>query len=539
MLPFVKFSMGHLFGSPAYSPAEMAMYYEGTIKNAYTDVGDLVRALACTLVATLFVYALTVFAGVITGTTSLHIIVAAVLNVAALAFYLIVTALTSEFLYGYYSEATYSIARFLHPAIAFIISQFRITSPAGIAEPLLFIAISAAFSAAAFILYKKLKSERVGRPFTFEIAEYAFIIIVTLCGMTICGLMFAEVGGAGQLRDERFLFYGGAIIGAIVTYMAATMVARKSTRIFDMRLLRNFGVYAICAVLFLVCTTTDITGYEKRIPEAAAVKSVEVGMPLSFNIIPYRWGYSDTKVRLADKEGIEAVTALHKVIADAGPKFSVSNNKYYIEDSSMDTFEESAMEFMNYETQLTLKYKRNGGGFISRIYDLNPKVANTKQLRNLIGSKSWRKASTMGNLYGYKLLRNVDVIFGDSGHMLENDNPAFEKKLTDSEVRELAAHLDADYMKISTDDLISRSLSDEILTFEFSWVAKKGHDSPPYITYSVTAEYTETIKWLKENGWYEDMVRATGLLKAEAVKYYNERKASENEDDIMVTPILE
>jgi hypothetical protein len=507
----------------------------------HTDAGDLLRYLVITLIALFFIYALTVFAGVITGTTPLHIIVAAILNVVAPITYFVVMGLLTIFLYGFPTVYFYGLLleiRWLHPLLAFFDMPPEPGMPGDVLPALLFVIVGMIFSAAAFALYKKLKSERVGRPFTFNVAEYAFVILITLFGMTICALLFSEARGysgglAEELRAQRLFFYGGALIGSVVTYLIATMIARKTARIFDLRLLKNFGIYAVCAVVFLVCTTTDITGYEKRVPAVSAVSSVEISLS-SYNIMPYRWDQVMDKVIISDAAGREYVAALHELIVTSDKKYANSLDDYenvlYIEDGNIIdeelTFDESYLEMFDHGGSLNINYMKRGGGNMARYYSLAKEITETAQFKSLVGSQAWLEASTIDKRYTYKNLKEVYVSAYDSyQYTLSNGDSAFEKKLTETEIRELAGHLDADYVKLSADDLISRSIDDELLTFSFEMKSRDDGFDTSFI-YSVTDDYTGTIAWLKEKGYYEDMLRATQQLKAEAEADYEKNALS-------------
>jgi hypothetical protein len=547
MLPFVRMSFSHIAASPKEIVEYMMMEDPLPAAFSYTDAGDLLRALIVSLITTFFVYALTVFAGVITGTTSLHIIVTIMLNAIAPTVYAVVTGLCSLFLYGYDGGMSDSVLSWLSPLFLFYLplGAGGITGPTGVLAPLLFLVIPVIFSAATYVLYRKLKSERVGRPFTFEIAEHAFVILITLFGMTICALIFSNLNvhqGSAEdvMRNMRMFFYIGAAVGAAVTYFAATMIARKSTRIFDMRLLRNFGICAICAVLFLVATTTDITGYAKRVPAPASVDSVSVHMPRAFNIMPYRWGYEDLRVKLTDESGIEYVTALHKAIANAGLRFARTNSDDWTTEDmdGPDTFEKMFAGSLYSDGTMSIKYRRNSGGPLSRTYCLKKETAVIDRVADLVSSDAWRKATTIDSIAGYDSLNDVSLnVYDNGGVTMGGENP-YEVRLTKSEVRELAEHLDADYQKLPASSLMSRSISDEILTFGFEVDLKnktyqEAEDMGPYFSYSVTAEYTGTIAWLKEKGWYDDMISATKLLKDEWVNEYNGYEVSDGDVNVM------
>jgi hypothetical protein len=112
--------------------------------------------------------------------------------------------------------------------------------------------------------------------------------------------------------------------------------------------------------------------------------------------------------------------------------------------------------------------------------------------------------------------------------MSNNEKKAFEKTLTKDEVRELAKLLDEDYKNIPTEDLINLGASGEILTFAISRESPDNRSYSNYtyyvtdedlrFFYSVTDKYVNTIAWLKDKGYYDDMIAATALLKEDVDK---------------------
>jgi hypothetical protein len=541
LLPFAKPSLAHLFTSRA-ELAKIGTEHDwgiGATINAeyHTDVGDILHYLIITFVVLFFVYALTVFAGVITGTAPLHMIAAVLLNAAAPLVYLLVTTLLSAFLYGYvWGTQIPTGISWLHPLILFNDSSLKHTVPMEVLSSLLFIGIGLVFSFAGLALYTKLKSEKVGRPFTFEVAEYVFVILVTLLGMTVCALFFAQLrvysGDVNEsLRNFRVIFYVGALVGAIATYLVATMIARKTAKIFNARLLKNFGIYAICAVMFLAFTTTDIMGYSKRVPSVSAVSNVKISWD-TLNVMPYRWWYGEKEAVISEADGLNYAAALHELIVTSDMKYAPGNdNSYtgveYVEDKDTSyTFEESTLSRISSGGSLRINYKKRGGGTIARAYALTEEIEETEQFKNLIGSKGWLEATTIEKLCGYERLKAVYLSLYDAyNHTLTNGKTAYERKLTDEEIRELAGHLDADYVKLKADDLISRNLDDELFTFGFEMKSKIGDfEVEDIFAYSVTAEYKGTIAWLKEKGYYDDMISAAKQLRMDGEAVYKDSK---------------
>jgi ABC-2 type transport system permease protein len=532
LLPFAKFSFAHLFTSRAELANIDPMWDESGehITNAayYTDAGDLLRFLVLAFVTVFFIYSVTVLAGVITGNTAMQLVVTVFINAIAPIVFFIVTECGKAFLYGYaYDGYGSPIFPFLNPLMMYYNNIFYgvVINLSAFGE-IVFIAVALGFSALAFVLYRKFKSERAGNSFTFNVAEYIFVIIVTLIGMFVGAALCMDFSGQPNGNFSRALMYMGAFAGSVITFIIVMMAARKTLKVFNMRFLKNFGIYAVCAVIFLVFTTTDITGFEKRVPAAKSVLSVVVEMN-QFDLIPYRWG-GDSSIVISDKEGVNAVRELHGLIANSGRAYAAEK---YI-DRELENYDITKTPFNLFEdgSGLSVNYKRTAGRTLNRHYSLKKDVTDTEQFRNLVGTQSWREANTIDKRFGYKNLLDLDLsLFDGFGPYLQSgEKKAFEKSLTKNEVRELAKLLDADYKKIPAEDLINVGASGEILGFAIGY-EMNGDDmysgGTYYIKgeelifhYSVTDKYVNTIAWLKEKGYYDDMISATKLLKEDLKK---------------------
>ncbi|MDR1069098.1 MAG: hypothetical protein LBL36_07645, partial [Clostridiales Family XIII bacterium] len=110
LLPFTKLSLAHLF-TARLDLAKIDPLYDndGNITNAayHTDAGDILRFLLIALVTMFFIYALTLLAGVITGSTAVHLLVACFINVVVPALYYMVVYLCGVFLHGYAGVFSY------------------------------------------------------------------------------------------------------------------------------------------------------------------------------------------------------------------------------------------------------------------------------------------------------------------------------------------------------------------------------------------------------------------------------------------------
>ena len=161
--------------------------------------------------------------------------------------------------------------------------------------------------AVSYFLYTRRASESAGDPVAFAWARPIFRYAVALLGGLALGLgLFALLTVNSDEVNLAVLIVCFVLMG-VLCYFAVEMLIRKSFRVFR----KGWpGAIAVAVVLTLVCVGAkmDITGYEDRLPDREKIESVELNIYMED---VYSSG-------LARSETIDAILALHKVVAAEG-----------------------------------------------------------------------------------------------------------------------------------------------------------------------------------------------------------------------------
>ena len=161
--------------------------------------------------------------------------------------------------------------------------------------------------AVSYLLYTRRASESAGDPVAFDWARPIFRYTVALLGGLALGIGLFSMLTVNSDEENLAVLMICFVLMGILCYFAVEMVIRKSFRVFR----KGWpGAIAVAAVLILVCVGAklDITGYEDRLPDKENIVSVELNI--------YQEDVYSSE--LTDSETIDAVLALHKVVAAEG-----------------------------------------------------------------------------------------------------------------------------------------------------------------------------------------------------------------------------
>ncbi len=212
---------------------------------------------------------------------------------------------------------------FLHEEVFGIISDIEtellkyiyISEKALLTVPyvIIYIAMTVAFFFGAYALYKNRKLESNGEVIAYSWLKPVFITIIAILSSLFSWAYFNDI-----LNQKGILWL---IPLGLVGTVIAWMVSRKS--IHPKGVYKPICIYLVVTFLTSMVMEYDLTGFERRIPDADNVASVCVGNK------PQKTGYNyfdgekvmytvnDMKdSNFTDKEDIEKVLILHKAIVD-------------------------------------------------------------------------------------------------------------------------------------------------------------------------------------------------------------------------------
>jgi hypothetical protein len=444
------------------------------------------------------------------------------------------------------------VAEYFHPILYYSVNLDSATAGAGpVVMLFVYMAVSVVVAAIAWLLYRSFKAECAGDSITRRAVEYIFACVVAVAGLFIGGELLGDssifniYGSSGygtmDYVDKNYII--GAFIGAVVAFIIATMIIRKSVRVFDLRLLRRFAAFAVAVAVFFVCIMTNVTGFETRVPAAADVSvgacSPSWGM---YAMPPYEHGdyrFERSYIPIKGEDDIKMLEEFHRSILDEKAYLSARGDY----DTSYDDGLGKGITISN----VFITYAKKGGIGESRMYMLSSEfLSGSDAFARLLSSDSIKDYMSIKNLFGYDAL-DIPVVsyageyFGGETVSLDTE---VREKLTGDSLKELAACLDEDYMAMSADDMLHpgaelftlfmSSKRAEGMLYESGADATSGKGEPIYksikrdrwddveytVPYTVTEKSVKTIAWLKNAGVYDSLVKSAEELKSKLDEAY-------------------
>lgn len=291
-----------------------------------------------------------------------------------------------------------------------------------------------------------------------------------LCAMLISGTYFAH------LRQQQLgWMIAGHLIGALIGYIAAEMLIRKTWLILTRKAPLEFAGYAALLGLVLYIPVSGLTGYENRVPAADQVVGVYAGDRYAAYGAYWNDEFSPKgeDPLTADRDYIEAVRKLHQEMVSARPEHR---------------------QGMNYR-EFSLVYKLDNGRTLNRTY-LVPAVGFEPELRTVMESEGYkRKAYMLSRLDG-------DI----EGFRLSN----YTRALSISDPQEVT-----EFKDILKREILNMTYEDQT-DDERSYAGVQSMGKPEetgyqlYYNYDWRASFKELTAWLEQKG-YAEKVRTNPL----------------------------
>ncbi|WP_339317395.1 DUF6449 domain-containing protein [Paenibacillus sp. FSL R10-2734] len=458
-------------------------------------------------VLTLFLFCLSVFVGICSGQSVLQgIIIYALLLLPSVGIFLMDSHL-SMYLYGYPELSAYH--NNLDNWSPFIRMMNISGNPFSSVELWIYGGLSALFIGLSYLLYRKRHSEKAGQAIAFVYFNPLFKAGIMICCMLIAGNYFA------QMKHQQIGWViSGYAIGAIVGYIAAEMIIRKTWQIVTRKVPVEFAIYTALLGLLLYIPASGLTGYENRVPSEDKISGVFAGSSYwMYNRAEDSYGgnfLTDEDLFSKDKQYIEAVRKLHQAVATIRPE-NKSSKPYY--------------DYNQYQS-FTVAYSLDNGREMLRRY-LVPLKGFEPELKAVMESEGFKRAQYAVS----QLEKDIDLIrinnsVGNLNKQVVISDPA--------EITEFKAILKKEILSMSFDD----QTNDKAAVANISPIVNiDGIGSSTFFNYSWSASYHELEKWMEEKG-YADKVRtnAEDVESAKLVKIDHKRSAENVYDP---DPLLE
>ncbi len=303
----------------------------------------------------------------------------------------------------------------------------------------------------ALYLYNRRNLENASKIISIKHLNGVFKYGVTFCFMLLGGIIY-NFRNNGTLTN----FTIGAIIGTVIGYFASEMLLQKRWRVFNKY--KGLVVYAIVMGLVLLGIRFDITGFEKRIPKVDDIEYVSLCTDADYKIIN-----SEVDKSYKTEENIIAISNLHsKIVSDR----NLGNN------------------------HISINYYLKNGKKILRYY----------------------RVDTTYDTYLAPIYQSYESRYNHYGLLRKNEedihNVVIEPDFLNNTVIKNPSDLNM-FIHLIKKDIINESynsikLSNGIASLRFNGTDNQGKN------FTVNAElklsYEKSIQWLKDKGYYKDIV---------------------------------
>lgn len=474
-----------LISKPVYYNENM--YYSAATeairgRDMFTAQSVLVTVLLLLLIM-LFVYVISVFAGMLCGTSVMHVIGAFGLNALVPALLASVCEYAQLFLYGFSTSSTMlHIIKLSSPVLGITsmrIAEFSNSDSIEIAPVIMYILIAAAIAAAGYFLYRQRKLENAAEPLVFRFMVPLVCGLITFFASTVIGLFAGE--------ENRFFIW--FISGAVIFYILSRMLALKTTRVFDRNTFRALGIYAIIITLFISVFAFDVTGYENRIPAEDNIISAKTDMFTASGNRFTHGTYSNHATEFTSKENIKNVMALHKELLSQKP----------------DTIISGVLDYTLGSSSSSCSYRLENGHTMKRNYDFSDEfVTGSKALKAIYESAEYKD---IYSLYNCDMLNDLSkVTLSLYSDISEEASGKYRwTEINPAQADELIEAMEKDFRdRTFEEELLSDSSLGDIYLSQSS-PDKYGYYTGDYSIFPVLDSDKNTIRWLKKHGYYSNI----------------------------------
>ncbi|MBW4084380.1 hypothetical protein [Paenibacillus sp. S150] len=446
-------------------------------------------------IVTLFLFIFSVFVGICTGQTVLQGIIIYILLILPAALIQFINHHLSNYLYGYpewfgLSSDSLIWSPFMH---LIVLEQ----EPFSTGELWVYGGLSILFTVFSFVLYRKRSVEKAGQAIAFTYFNPLFKAGVMLCAMLLSGTYFAAIK-----PNQPGLVICSHIAGALLGYIAAEMVIRKTWQIMTRKVPLEFAVYGILLGLLLYIPVSGFTGYENRVPPGERIAGVYAGSNYEVyaNSYPQVNSFSSNAdlssaeqaappaqpdIYTADKQYAEAVRRLHQALITVRPESS-----------------DPALRYADGARRFTFAYQLDNGRKLVREYWI-PGEGFEPEMKAVMESRGFKQNEFML----YRLDEETESIWLSS----------FNKNVSiydPQEIKEFSDLLRQEILNMGYED----QMGDQKSIAAIQMNSKPGKYGFNY-AYNWKPSFHELERWLVQKG-YADRVRpaAQDVISAELIQ---------------------
>ncbi len=429
--------------------------------------GKAAMSAMCMIVtlATLFVmFAFSTFAAFLTGNAWAVLVLSILFHTGLGLIGVFCEALLKSFVFGYngYMRSLSGILfNFSAPVWLMEIVLGNVSRKQAFVYLAILALVATALYVAAYFLYKYRKMEKCEDVAAFKVLnpifKYLVALLVTLAGFSIFRYMFED-----SLATLIFIM----IISSVIGYFGMEMLLKKKANIFRESFVGYVVFAAVMCVLFGFVSCTSLFGYETYIPNVDDVKGA----------ICTKDYLIDSKMQVTDKETIQLVMNKQSEIINEKRRVFSDQSGWIVQ----------------------FVYELNNGKEVTRMYCVDYDERN-EILSDLYENEDFKKHSEL--IFEIDEDSIVKVRYGN-----ETISPEVRSKLLDAIKDDLKALsyeeiYTADYYYDGIDVAYVKDEDDSYWSFEYI---------------ELNSNYTNTVAWLKENGFELEGIAETSEVRTES-----------------------
>ncbi len=426
------------------------------------------------------------FAAFLTGNGVAHIVINVLLHTFPLLIAGAILLVSEVFLFGFVqsenfiAEEIYSNTPLVWLFTRMTMEQFLDFSFFGSIRLWIYVIVGATFYVLGYLLYKDRKIEACGDVAAFKIFRPILKYAVTaISELAVLAMLWA------MELPAVAIFIVATVVCAVV-YFICEMLMNKTFKVFGTY--KGFAVFVVCSALLIIfCAYTSVFGYETRIPEAEKIEEATI----------YSGYFSDIEEPfINDEQTINAVRMMHKEFLANVPL------------TEREVWERS--DFNGYN--LYVKYRLKNGRILARRYLVDNDLCY-KALMEMYKSVDYKMQITGLSDVNIDNVKNADlrVYFAGFNHHIALNYDAKEILRAVKKDVEVLSYNDMSNETYNMEFDISFSLSyEENEKQQVFKEAAYGINPDKYqskrFNVQVTSKFVNTIKLLKELGYYDDVV---------------------------------
>lgn len=331
--------------------------------SAVVNIATALKILGFGILSSTYVFSICILAGIISGTTVMHFILAIWFNFLPQSIYTVLVTYSQVLLFGFTTKDIWNDVALMSPET----NTFSLLSTTS----LVYIGIFVVIYILAGFLYSRAKLERTENAVFFNSIKVLLNALTSIYTMAIFGFIIYA------LKQTTTSFIVSSIIGAIIGSYAGYMILNKTFKIFNKQATKITVCIVVLSMILSLSFMLDFYRFESRVPNVNDVKSVKLNSDMLDDNNSYEGWSSLFDNNYTNRDIISNVINVQKAAIDNENKFDKTNGTYSV----------------------YIEYKLKNGKSISREYEVSLDNKNIqKYMKYIYESKSFKEKTQFSNI---------------------------------------------------------------------------------------------------------------------------------------------